>query len=69
MEEVNLSVLRLMKQIKVLTQQSLRLSEDLECAYERISVLERELQVCKTVSQRKQEIYGMKILHAETKGV
>lgn len=43
MEEVNLSALCMMKQIKILTQQLLRLSEDLELAHERISVLEKTL--------------------------
>lgn len=43
MEEVNLSALCMMKQIKILTQQLLRLSEDLELAHERISVLEKRL--------------------------
>lgn len=57
MEEANLSVFRLMKQIKVLMQQSMRMSEDLELAYERISVLEKELKI-----QNKQVSYEMKIL-------
>ena len=57
MEEANLSVFHLMKQIKVLMQQSMRMSEDLELAYERISVLEKELKI-----QNKQVSYEMKIL-------
>ena len=62
MEEVNLSVFCLMRQIRILMQQCLRISEDLECAHKRISVLENELQTHTSVSQ-KQEIYEMKILH------
>lgn len=63
MEEANLSVFHLMKQIKVLMHQSMRMSEDLELAYERISVLEKELKI-----QNKQVSYEMKILHLKTKG-
>lgn len=69
MKEVNLSVPFLMRQVKILMQQYLHISEDLECANERISVLEKELQMHNSVSQRKHVIYDMKILSADTKGV
>lgn len=69
MEKVNLSVCRLMRQIQILMRQSLRISEDLECAHERINVLEKELQAHNLVSQRKNAIYEMKILqHVEPQG-
>lgn len=44
MEEVNLSVLRLMEQSKLIAQQLLRVSEDLELAHEKISILERDFE-------------------------
>lgn len=69
MEKVNLSVCRIMRQIKILMRQSLRISEDLECANKRISVLEKELQAHNLVSQSKKAIYEMKILqHVEHQG-
>nr|DAY59042.1 MAG TPA: hypothetical protein [Caudoviricetes sp.] len=69
MEKVNLSVCRLTRQIKILMRQSLRISEDLECAHKRITVLEEELQAHNLRSQCKQEIYEMKILqHVEPQG-
>ena len=40
MEKVNLPVCRLIRQIKILMRQSLRISEDLECAHKRITDLE-----------------------------
>jgi hypothetical protein len=69
MEKVNLSFCRLMRLIKILMRQSLLISEDLECAHKRISVLEKELQAHNLVSQSKKAIYEMKILqHVEHQG-
>ena len=67
MKDVNLSFSQLVKQVGNLMQQYLRVSEDLELAHERITVLENKLQVHDSMSQ-KRKIYGMKILQAKNKG-
>lgn len=67
MKDVNLSFPQLMKQVGALMQQYLRVSEDLEIAHERITVLENKLQVHDSMPQ-KRKIYEMKILQAKNKG-
>lgn len=68
MEEVNLSAPCMMKQIKILTQQLLRLSEDLELAHERISVLEKDFETHKSELHHKHPVYKMNILHSKVTG-
>lgn len=68
MEEVNLSAPCMMKQIKILTQQLLRLSEDLELARERISVLEKDFETHKSELHHKHPVYKMNILHSKVTG-
>lgn len=67
MKDVNLSFPQLVKQVGNLMQQYLRVSEDLELAHERITVLENKLQVHDSMSQ-KRTIYEMKILQTKNKG-
>lgn len=68
MEEVNLSVLRLMEQSKLIAQQLLRVSEDLELAHEKISILERDFENYKFLSQHKRST-KMSILHPKATGM
>ena len=68
MEEVNLSAPCMMKQIKILTQQLLRLSEDLELALDRISVLEKDFETHKSELHHKHPVYKMNILHSKVTG-
>lgn len=68
MEEVNLSAPCMMKQIKILTQQLLRLSEDLELAHERISVLEKDFETHKSELHHKHPVCKMNILHSKVTG-
>lgn len=68
MEEVNLSAPCMMKQIKILTQQLLRLSEDLELAHEKISVLEKDFETHKSELHHKHPVYKMNILHSKVTG-
>jgi hypothetical protein len=69
MEEVNLSAPCMMKQIKILTQQLLRLSEDLELAHERISVLEKDFETHKSELHHKHPVCKMNILHSKVTGL
>lgn len=69
MEEVNLSAPCMMKQIKFLTQQLLRLSEDLELAHERISVLEKDFETHKSELHHKHPVCKMNILHSKVTGL
>ncbi len=62
MGELEISANLLLKQVKMLTQQHLMLSEALAFANERIAKLEKELQVHDSVSGRKTPIYEMKVL-------
>ncbi|WP_287661106.1 hypothetical protein [Bacteroides sp.] len=68
MEEVNLSVLRLMEQSKFIAQQLLRVSEDLELAHEKISILEQDFENYKFMSQHKRP-NKMSILHSKATGM
>ncbi len=63
MEEFEHSIPVLLKHIRMLTLQHLRLSETLAFANERIEKLEKELQVHDRASGRKTPIYEMKVLH------
>lgn len=69
MEEVNLSAPCMMKQIKILTQQLLRLSEDLELAHERISVLEKDFETHKSELHHKHPVCKTNILHSKVTGL
>lgn len=69
MEEVNLSAPCMMKQIKILTQQLLRLSKDLELAHERISVLEKDFETHKSELHHKHPVCKMNILHSKVTGL
>lgn len=69
MEEVNLSAPCMMKQIKILTQQLLRLSEDLELAHERISVLEKDFETHESELHHKHPVCKMNILHSKVTGL
>lgn len=69
MEDSNLSVLCLMKQIKFLTQQILRLSEDLDLAHEKISILEKDFEMQESILRGKRKPYKMNILHSKAKSV
>lgn len=69
MEDSNPSVLCLMKQIKFLTQQMLRLSEDLDLAHEKISVLEKDFETHKSILSHKHQSYKMSILHPKAKSM
>lgn len=69
MEEVNLSAPCMMKQIKILTQQLLRLSEDLELTHERISVLEKDFETHKSELHHKHPVCKMNILHSKVTGL
>ncbi|MDY3790403.1 hypothetical protein [Bacteroides fluxus] len=64
MEEANLSLIRLMEQSKFIAQQLLRVSEDLELAHERISILERDFENYKFMSQNSRP-NKMSILHSK----
>ena len=65
----NLSAPCMMKQIKILTQQLLRLSEDLELAHERISVLEKDFETHKSELHHKHPVCKMNILHSKVTGL
>lgn len=66
MGDLEISAHLLLKQVKMLTQQHLMLSEALAFANERISKLEKELQVYDNVSGSNTPIYEMKVLHLNT---
>lgn len=63
MEEFENSIPLLLKHIRMLTLQHLRLSETLAFANERIEKLEKELQVHESVSEHKTPTYEMNVLH------